>query len=44
MPNGEAIKEGCLPAGRGAVLRVEGAAEDLEPAALYLYKDWLPLR
>lgn len=42
LPNGEAIKDGCIPAGRCAVLRVEGAADDLEPAASYLYRDWLP--
>jgi AraC family transcriptional regulator len=41
-PNGEAIKAGSIPAGRCAVLRVEGGADNLEPAALYLYRDWLP--
>jgi AraC family transcriptional regulator len=24
------------------VLRVVGASDDLEPAALFLYRDWLP--
>ncbi|SDA46254.1 AraC family transcriptional regulator [Pseudomonas sp. NFACC15-1] len=42
VPNGETIKAGSIPAGRCAVLRVEGGADNLEPAALYLYRDWLP--
>lgn len=42
MPDGEAIKAGSIPAGRRAVLRVEGSSDNLEPAALYLYRDWLP--
>ncbi|MCM2458969.1 AraC family transcriptional regulator [Pseudomonas sp. CG7] len=41
-PTGEAIKAGSIPAGRCAVLRVEGGADNLEPAALYLYRNWLP--
>ena len=28
--------------GRCAVLRVVGNTDNLEPAALYLYRDWLP--
>lgn len=39
---GETIKLGEIPGGRCAVLRVTGAVHDLEPAALYLYRDWLP--
>lgn len=31
-----------IPGGRCAVLRVTGASDDLEPAALFLYRDWLP--
>ncbi|MGT2436059.1 AraC family transcriptional regulator [Bradyrhizobium betae] len=39
---GEAIKAGEIPGGRCAVLRVAGYTDNLEPAALYLYRDWLP--
>lgn len=40
--NGERIEAGVIPGGRCAVLRVVGNADNLEPAALYLYRDWLP--
>ena len=40
--NGEQIKAGEIPGGRCAVLRVVGNTHNLEPAALYLYRDWLP--
>ncbi|MCS3502296.1 AraC family transcriptional regulator [Bradyrhizobium japonicum] len=40
--NGEEIKAGEIPGGRCAVLRVVGYTDNLEPAALYLYRDWLP--
>ncbi len=40
--NGEEIKAGEIPGGRCAVLRVVGNTDNLEPAALYLYQDWLP--
>ena len=36
------VKVGEIPGGRCAVLRVEGDHPDLEPAALFLYRDWLP--
>jgi len=36
------IVSGTIPGGRCAVLRVVGNTDDLEPAALYLYRDWLP--
>ena len=36
------IKAGEIPGGRCAVLRVVGNTDNLEPAALYLYRDWLP--
>ena len=39
---GETIKLGEIPGGRCAVLRVTGDTRNLEPAALYLYRDWLP--
>ncbi len=38
----EAVKLGEIPGGRCAVLRVTGDTHNLEPAALYLYRDWLP--
>jgi AraC family transcriptional regulator len=40
--NGAAIKAGEIPGGRCAVLRIVGHTDNLEPAALYLYRDWLP--
>lgn len=40
--NGEEIKAGEIPGGRCAVLRVVGYTDNLKPAALYLYRDWLP--
>ncbi|QWG16529.1 AraC family transcriptional regulator [Bradyrhizobium sediminis] len=40
--NGEQIKAGEIPGGRCAVLRIVGNTDNLEPAALYLYHDWLP--
>ena len=40
--NDEQIKAGEIPGGRCAVLRVVGYTDNLEPAALYLYRDWLP--
>jgi AraC family transcriptional regulator len=40
--NGVEIKAGEIPGGRCAVLRVVGNTGNLEPAALYLYRDWLP--
>lgn len=39
---GETIQEGEIPGGRCAVLRVTGDTHNLEPAALYLYREWLP--
>jgi AraC family transcriptional regulator len=39
---GEGVREGKIPGGRCAVLRVTGDTHNLEPAALYLYRDWLP--
>lgn len=38
----EAMKAGTIPAGRCAVLRVNGASHNMEPDALYLYREWLP--
>ena len=38
----EVMKAGVIPGGRCAVLRVDGASHNLEPAALFLYRDWLP--
>jgi AraC family transcriptional regulator len=36
------MKAGVIPGGRCAVLRYPGNTNNLEPAALYLYHDWLP--
>ncbi|MBZ9871416.1 AraC family transcriptional regulator [Mesorhizobium sp. BR1-1-9] len=36
------MKAGVIPGGRCAVLRVVHNTNNLEPAALYLYRDWLP--
>ena len=41
-PNGEGVVAGLIPGGRCAALRVIGGSDDLEEAALYLYRDWLP--
>ncbi|MFZ0269636.1 AraC family transcriptional regulator [Caulobacter sp.] len=41
-PADPAVKAGEIPGGRCAVLRVTGDTHNLEPAALYLYRDWLP--
>ncbi|HWW12348.1 MAG TPA: AraC family transcriptional regulator [Brevundimonas sp.] len=42
VDRGEGVREGEIPGGRCAVLRVTGDTHNLEPAALYLYRDWLP--
>ncbi len=36
------MRAGVIPGGRCAVLRYPGNTNNLEPAALYLYRDWLP--
>jgi len=36
------MKAGVIPGGRCAVLRYPGDTQNLEPAAQYLYRDWLP--
>ncbi len=38
----DTVRAGEIPGGRCAVLRVTGNTDNLEPAALYLYRDWLP--
>lgn len=40
--NDDGVRAGLIPGGRCAVLRVTGNTDNLEPAALYLYRDWLP--
>jgi AraC family transcriptional regulator len=40
--NDEGMKAGVIPGGRCAVLRYPGNTKNLESAALYLYRDWLP--
>lgn len=39
---GAPVERGLIPGGRCAVLRVVGDTDNLEPAALFLYRDWLP--
>jgi AraC family transcriptional regulator len=41
-PGDQQMKAGVIPGGRCAVLRVAHNTHNLEPAALYLYRDWLP--
>ena len=38
----EGMAQGLIPGGRCAVLRVVGGSDDLDGAALFLYRDWLP--
>ncbi len=40
--NEQGMRPGMIPGGRCAVLRYPGNTNDLEPAARYLYRDWLP--
>lgn len=42
VPNDVPILDSNIPAGRCAVLKVVGSADNLEQAALYLYSEWLP--
>ena len=39
--NDEHVTIGIIPGGRYAVLRYPGNTSNLEPASLYLYRDWL---
>ena len=41
-PNEQQVIAGTIPGGRCAVLRYPGNTNNLEPAGLYLYRDWLP--
>jgi AraC family transcriptional regulator len=41
-PDDGQMKAGVIPGGRCAVLRVVHNTNNLEPAALYLYREWLP--
>jgi AraC family transcriptional regulator len=36
------VKASVIPGGRCAVLRYPGNTHNLEPAAIFLYRDWLP--
>ncbi len=43
VPNDDGVEVATIPGGRVAALRLlASAGEDLEPAALFLYRDWLP--
>lgn len=39
---GESVLAGMIPGGRCAVMRIIGNTDDLEPAASFLYREWLP--
>jgi AraC family transcriptional regulator len=41
-PNDGRVTAGQIPGGRCAVLRYPGNTNNLEPASLYLYRNWLP--
>src|SRR5437660_984455 len=41
-PEDAPMQPGVIPGGRCAVFRVVHNTHDLEPAALYLYREWLP--
>lgn len=41
-PNGEGVVSGAIPAGRCALLRINGSSDDLRPAIAFLYGEWLP--
>ncbi|RZI84833.1 MAG: helix-turn-helix domain-containing protein [Rubrivivax sp.] len=44
VPNNDhGVTAAVIPAGRCAMLRIVGNADDLEPAASFLYRDWLPV-
>ena len=36
------VQAGVIPGGRCAVMRVDGSSNNHLPAALYMYRDWLP--
>ena len=40
--NDARVKAGRIPSGRCATLRIAGSSDDLEAAAAFLYRDWLP--
>lgn len=40
--NDAGVRAGTIPAGRCAVLRMTGSSDDLEEAATFLYRAWLP--
>jgi len=40
--DGSQVENGIIPGGRCAVLRYPGNTNNLEPAAHFLYRDWLP--
>lgn len=42
FPEVDGVTRAVIPGGRCAVLRVTGRSDDLEAAALHLYRDWLP--
>ena len=42
FPEGDGVTRSVIPGGRCAVLRVTERSDDLQAAALHLYRDWLP--
>jgi len=43
-PNDDGVAAALIPGGRVARMRILGTAgDDLEPAALFMYRDWLPV-
>ncbi|MDW5317528.1 AraC family transcriptional regulator [Rhizobium sp. PL01] len=42
-PKDEGLVAGVIPGGRCPMQRVVGNTDNLEPAALYLYRNWLPV-
>lgn len=41
-PNDSGVESGSIPAGRCAMMRLTGSSDNLEPAASWLYREWLP--
>jgi AraC family transcriptional regulator len=41
-PNDAGVTAGLIPGGRCAVLRLTGSSDDLRPAVMFVYGEWLP--
>lgn len=42
-PRDDHVKAGLIPGGRCAVMRVDGTSNNHLPAAVYMYREWLPI-